>query len=277
MPTEDNPNPMPMPNQYAHPQSMSAQNNNASNANKGSKARFSMPVYPGGNQGQGLFPQNNLYQNQMMYNNNNGIYQNNNTGDLWNQDGQQLYNQQQYGQDAGLRDILNIQGQKDTQSLLHKNNMKMIPNNNYQPNMYQNNVPFSTDQPKQPYNFSAQINLGKKKGGDDYMGSENSTASKGIPGFKPAPSVNMRNHNMNMEVDMNKMGIEENKYKGEELLSQINKKHEDLINVILAEEEEVISMHRQHIDDMVDLIKQVYRIKFYFCIYHCVIGNGTTQ
>lgn len=48
---------------------------------------------------------------------------------------------------------------------------------------------------------------------------------------------------------------------GEESLQQINKKHEELINLILTEEEEVISMHRQHIDDMVDLIKQV------FCVY----------
>lgn len=248
MPNDDNPN--PMPNLYQQPQSMSAQNNNMGNANKGSKARFSMPVY-GANQG-GMF-QNNLYQNQMMYNNNNNnMYQN--MDNLWNQDNQQQYNQQQYSQDPNLRDILNIQGQKETQSLLHKNNVKGMQNNNYQPNMYQNNVPFGIDQPKQPYNFSAQINLGKKRGGDDYMGAEN-IPSKGVAGFKPAPNVNMRS---NMEVDMNKMGVEENKYKGEELLNEINRKHEDLINVILAEEEEVISMHRTHIDDMVDMIKQVY-------------------
>ena len=32
--------------------------------------------------------------------------------------------------------------------------------------------------------------------------------------------------------------------------------HENLIKVILEEEEELISNHRQHIDDVVDIIKQ---------------------
>jgi len=43
----------------------------------------------------------------------------------------------------------------------------------------------------------------------------------------------------------------------EEDLQIINQKHEELINIILAEEEEVIATHRQHIDDTVDLVKQV--------------------
>ena len=33
--------------------------------------------------------------------------------------------------------------------------------------------------------------------------------------------------------------------------------HESLISQILAEEEEVISSHRQHIDDVVELTKEV--------------------
>jgi len=33
--------------------------------------------------------------------------------------------------------------------------------------------------------------------------------------------------------------------------------HEQLIGLILAEEEEVITSHRGHIDDMVDLVKHV--------------------
>lgn len=33
--------------------------------------------------------------------------------------------------------------------------------------------------------------------------------------------------------------------------------HEKLVEVILEEEEELINSHRQHIDDVVDLVKQV--------------------
>jgi len=37
--------------------------------------------------------------------------------------------------------------------------------------------------------------------------------------------------------------------------------HESLISQILAEEEEVISSHRQHIDDVVELTKEVFSAK----------------
>lgn len=33
--------------------------------------------------------------------------------------------------------------------------------------------------------------------------------------------------------------------------------HEKLVELILEEEEELINSHRQHIDDVVDLVKQV--------------------
>lgn len=45
--------------------------------------------------------------------------------------------------------------------------------------------------------------------------------------------------------------------KNEEDLQLMSQKHEQLIGTILSEEEDVISSHRQHIDDMVELIKQV--------------------
>ena len=40
-------------------------------------------------------------------------------------------------------------------------------------------------------------------------------------------------------------------------LQQMSDKHEQLIGIILTEEENVISSHRQHIDDMFYLVKQV--------------------
>lgn len=43
----------------------------------------------------------------------------------------------------------------------------------------------------------------------------------------------------------------------QENLEEMSLKHEQLINTILTDEEEVISMHRKHIDDMVEAIKQV--------------------
>lgn len=56
--------------------------------------------------------------------------------------------------------------------------------------------------------------------------------------------------------------IQNFKAKTEEDLQILNQKHEQLINIILAEEEDVISTHRQHIDDVVDLVKQVRKILY---------------
>lgn len=46
----------------------------------------------------------------------------------------------------------------------------------------------------------------------------------------------------------------------EENLEEIQQKHEHLISMILSDEEEVISTHRKHIDEMVETIKQVIYI-----------------
>jgi kinesin family protein 2/24 len=55
---------------------------------------------------------------------------------------------------------------------------------------------------------------------------------------------------------MSKDQILQWKASNEEDLHSMSQKHEQLIGVILSEEEEVIGLHRQHIDDMVELIKQ---------------------
>ena len=62
---------------------------------------------------------------------------------------------------------------------------------------------------------------------------------------------------------MTKEEIEGWKVQSEEDLHVMSQKHEQLIGVILAEEEDVISLHRQHIDDTVELIKQVSAIFIY--------------
>jgi len=55
---------------------------------------------------------------------------------------------------------------------------------------------------------------------------------------------------------MTKEEIQNWKVQSEEDLHVMSQKHEQLIGVILAEEEDVISLHRTHIDDTVELIKQ---------------------
>jgi len=61
----------------------------------------------------------------------------------------------------------------------------------------------------------------------------------------------------------------------EEDLHKMSQKHEQLIGLILSEEEEVIGLHRQHIDDMVELIKQVLTGSFQF-IYPQFQGNDAS-
>lgn len=51
----------------------------------------------------------------------------------------------------------------------------------------------------------------------------------------------------------------------EEDLHKMSQKHEQLISLILSEEEEVIGLHRQHIDDMVELVKQVIFLQNRLC------------
>ena len=210
---------------------------------KNSKARFSTPVFMNNQQQnfQGLQfgggQQMNYNQNQqVMYNNVNSLYQ---------QPQESLFGipEQQYKQDNSLRDMSNIQqNQKDMNSNFpFKNFSKPAQSNAYNPNLYQNN------------NF-AQINLNKKPVEQDF-GNNNMN-------YKEAPNILSRNQSMPQEYSSTKSNTAvaaENKGKGGEDLQEINRRHEELRNVILAEEEEDISLHGQHIDDMVELIKQVLR------------------
>ena len=75
------------------------------------------------------------------------------------------------------------------------------------------------------------------------------------------PSAN-NNYDANFQ-HMTKEEIEGWKVQSEEDLHVMSQKHEQLIGVILAEEEDVISLHRQHIDDTVELIKQVSVLSIY--------------
>ncbi len=56
--------------------------------------------------------------------------------------------------------------------------------------------------------------------------------------------------------------------KSDEDFQKLSNEHEKLINMILQEEEEFIGQHKGHIDDMVELVKQVI-------IFFNFLGNGT--
>lgn len=53
----------------------------------------------------------------------------------------------------------------------------------------------------------------------------------------------------------------ENQYGND--VEKVCQDHEKLVELILEEEEELINGHRQHIDDVVDLVKQVIIITSY--------------
>ena len=54
--------------------------------------------------------------------------------------------------------------------------------------------------------------------------------------------------------------------KSDEDFQKLSNEHEKLINNILQEEEDFIQVHKYHIDDVVDLVKQVIFF-FYFLIF----------
>jgi len=73
---------------------------------------------------------------------------------------------------------------------------------------------------------------------------------------------NSNNVNFNQKVSQPKFAnkpilIPQTHQTSEENLEELSQKHEQLISLILSDEEDVISTHRKHIDDMVETIKQV--------------------
>lgn len=69
---------------------------------------------------------------------------------------------------------------------------------------------------------------------------------------------NYYNNNSNTQnvISMNIQQMKNWNAKNEDDLQLIKEKHENLIGLILAEQEQVISAHRGHIDEMVELVKQ---------------------
>lgn len=122
-----------------------------------------------------------------------------------------------------MKDVVNVNTPKKSQ--MQANLLNKLPINNYQPSLYQN----------------VHSQLAGKNGKENIVQTE----------FQQNANAMYNNlvHNPVKE-------IEQMKIKNEEDLIMLNQRHQELINIILCEEEEVISTHRQHIDDIVDCVKQ---------------------
>ena len=130
--------------------------------------------------------------------------------------------------------------------------------NSYQPTTSQNNnSAYSNMFQQAPSNFQRGQN-----------GKENTIITEQTNFYNQNGNMmyNMSNANSNSTchqypappvVNQTSNYIETFKAQNEDDLIMLNEKHQELINVILGEEEEVISIHKQQIDDMVDCVKQV--------------------
>ena len=136
-----------------------------------------------------------------------------------------------------MKDVVNT----PKKNQLHNNFLNKQPSvNNYQPSLYQNAVPQPTAHPRLLNGKENIVNT-------EYQ-------SNGAP-FQQNGNVMYNNLVQNSSNAAKE--IEQMKIKNEEDLLMLNQRQQQLINIILCEEEEVISVHRQHIDDIVDCVKQV--------------------
>jgi len=130
-----------------------------------------------------------------------------------------------------MKDVVNVNTPKKSQ--LQNNFLNKQPiANNYQPSLYQNAVPQPTANPRFQNGKENILNTEYQQNG------------------------NIMYNNLVQNSSNAAKEIEQMKIKNEEDLLMLNQRHQQLINIILCEEEEVISIHRQHIDDIVDCVKQ---------------------
>lgn len=130
------------------------------------------------------------------------------------------------------------------------NNFDPFTNMNMSNNMMGNNMNMNMNPPV-PHNI--QPNAYPQEKGRSYSTMSNNSNNQ--------PPTSQQNANMgNPNYQQNNFNIDQIRNwtaKNEDDLQVMSQKHEQLIGTILSEEEDVISSHRQHIDDMVELIKQV--------------------
>jgi len=142
-----------------------------------------------------------------------------------------------------MKDVVNTQNKMQSNFMLNKH-----MSNVYQPSLYQN-----TNTTPSYQNFLQQQNQGQRvqNGKENLMNTEYQVNSLG----QMSQNTTSHTYNGSQVYDQTK-DIASIKIRSEEDLVALNQRHQQLINIILGEEEEVISIHRQHIDDIVDCVKQ---------------------
>lgn len=136
--------------------------------------------------------------------------------------------------------------------LMNNNNNNTNNMNNMSSNNMNNN---SMNVGQNPNDVFSQINF-NNNGNTSNFGGQNFQTNKNNNNF-----INNANMNGNLNnLNGNNPNLDKLKNwtaRNEDDLQLLSQRHEQLIGMILSEEEDVISSHRQHIDDMVELIKQV--------------------
>lgn len=144
-----------------------------------------------------------------------------------------------------MKDVANT----PKKSQIQNNFMNKAAQNVYNPSLYQNGNPSYNNYLQQQSHNPQRGQNGKENIANlEYMSNQ-----QGNMFF---------NQNTPLQVNMQQVSdqikdISNIKIRNEEDLLALNQRHQQLINVILGEEEEIISIHRQHIDDIVDCVKQV--------------------
>ncbi len=106
------------------------------------------------------------------------------------------------------------------------------------------------DRPRIPDDKSSQNNFVDNSEVSTDLSDDNDSLADDEPMYGVnMPNNDFENRNLGGNVDLDEMGEEE-----------LERAHEELINKILEEEEEVIASHRQHIEEVMLLMKQEMRL-----------------
>jgi len=144
-----------------------------------------------------------------------------------------------------MKDVVNT----PNKSQMLNNFISKQPNPTYQPSLYQNNF-------GQFNNLNQQAQAQRSTNGkENIIELENNMIQLSHNGYH-VNAYNPNAYNAGAPVYSQPRDYLDFKAKNEGDLMMLSQRHQQLINLILSEEEEVITIHRQHIDDMVDCVKQ---------------------
>lgn len=195
--------------------------------------------------------------------NNNNMAENINKNYNDNNNYNQKNNNNQYGSQKSYDD-----------NMLFNNNIYMNLNNNIKEN--QKGTRTNSAKTPNPNNFNAPDLMRQ----DNNNGVYNNYAKNQVKNNLATNNQEQRSNNnlilANVNNQMNNLNVNQNNFEGEidfdnyiskysfsairseDDFQKLSNEHEKLINNILQEEEEFIQLHKNHIDEVVDLVKQVF-------------------